>query len=72
MTINLSLSNVDEKIVEALILAARQHGHSIEDEHTAILRRALLGPPSRSFKDVLMSMPNVGRDADFDRHADAE
>lgn len=41
----------------------------MEEEHRRILREALL-PPSRkksSFKDYLLSMPNVGEDKDFQR-----
>jgi len=41
----------------------------MEEEHRRILRDALLesSKKRRSFKDHLLSMPNVGDDKDFER-----
>ncbi|WP_298137462.1 hypothetical protein [Acidiferrobacter sp.] len=69
MVTNLIVRNVDPHIARALNEAAAAHGHSAEAEHREILQAALARRPPRSFKDVLASMPDVGRDAGFDvRH----
>ena len=41
----------------------------MEEEHRRILRESLLGKSGkrRSFKEALLAMPNVGKDADFER-----
>lgn len=63
----LLVRDVDPRLVRALKQRAARHGRSAEAEHREILRVALeaeaRGP---SFKDFLTSMPNVGRDEDFD------
>ena len=64
---NLIVRNVDEAIVKALKVRAGRHGVSAEAEHRKVLADALLKPRKRSFAQVLSSMPNVGRDADFER-----
>lgn len=64
---NLLVRGVDEAVVRALKEQAREHGHSAEAEHRAILEAALARPRKRTFADVLASMPNVGVDADFER-----
>ena len=43
---------------------------SAEAEHREILAAALLKSKAKSFAEVLASMPNVGRDADFARTED--
>ena len=65
----LILRQIEEKIVRKLKERAGQHGISVEEEHRRILREALLVPARkrRSFKDYLLSMPNVGEDKDFER-----
>jgi plasmid stability protein len=70
MMANLIVRNVDEAIVKALKVRAGRHGISAEAEHRKILADALLKPKKRSFAQVLSSMPNVGRDADFERVED--
>ena len=40
-------------------------GASAEAEHRAILREVLLRCSTRSFKEALLAMPDVGKDADF-------
>jgi antitoxin FitA len=64
---DLLVRGVDEDIVRALKEQAGIHGRSAEAEHREILRAALQRPRKRSFAEVLASMPNVGRDADFER-----
>lgn len=64
MATRLVVRNVELSIVQALKEAAVRHGRSTEAEHREILRAALT-PASRSFKDVLASMPDVGTDEDF-------
>lgn len=64
---NLVVRNIDEEIVKALKERAGASGHSAEAEHRLILANALLRPKKKSFSELLMDMPNVGRDSDFER-----
>ncbi|WP_175823892.1 MULTISPECIES: DNA-binding protein [unclassified Burkholderia] len=68
---NLLVRNVDDTIVQSLREQAAAHGRSAEAEHRAILAEALGRPKRRSFAQVLMSMPEVGEDADFQRVQDS-
>lgn len=68
---SLLVRNLDERIVEALKARAVRHKRSAEAEHRALLEQALLGPRRKTFAQVLTSLPNVGRDTDFER-VDAE
>ena len=52
--------NVDPEVVKALRLRAARQGRSAEAEHRELLKAALLKPRGRSFKDFLVSMPEVG------------
>jgi antitoxin FitA len=65
----LIVRQIEEKVVRKLKRQAGQRGISMEEEHRRILREALLARPQRkrTFKDYLLSMPNVGRDEDFER-----
>jgi len=65
----LLVRQIEEKVVRKLKAQAGRHGVSMEEEHRRILREALLGTSNqkRSFKDYLLSMPNVGEDKDFAR-----
>ena len=67
----LVLRNVEEIVTQKLQQRAAAHGVSAEEEHRRILRRALLGPEATrgtsEFKEYLLSMPDVGEDADFSR-----
>ena len=65
----LIVRQIEEKIVRKLKQRAGMHGVSMEEEHRRILREALLGQPDKrlSFKDSLLSFPDVGQDADFKR-----
>jgi len=69
---DLLVRGVDDEIVRALKERAGAHGRSAEAEHRAILRAALARPRRRSFAEVLATMPDVGRDADFERVDSAE
>jgi plasmid stability protein len=64
---NLIVRNVDERIVRALKSRAGKHGRSAEAEHRELLAAALLKSRRKPFAEVLASMPNVGKDADFAR-----
>ncbi|WP_439647420.1 FitA-like ribbon-helix-helix domain-containing protein [Aquitalea palustris] len=61
------MRNVEEDVASALKQQAAAHGRSMEAEHRAILKEALKRPKRRTFKEVLLGMPNVGEDADFER-----
>ncbi len=65
----LVVRNLDERTVRALKERAAKNGHSAEEEHREILRRAL-NVQAIGFKDALLSIPPVGDDADFERHDD--
>ncbi len=66
MATNLVVRNVDEDLALALKRQAASHGRSAEAEHREILRAVLQRPKRRSLAEVLVSMPNVGEDTDFD------
>jgi len=70
MATNLIVRNVDPDLVKALKERAAQKGVSAEAEHREILKAALFRLKRRSFNEVLMSMPNVGLDSDFERIQD--
>jgi plasmid stability protein len=65
----LIVRQIEEKVVKKLKQQAGAHGVSMEEEHRRILRESLLGNAGRrtSFKETLLAMPNVGKDADFER-----
>ncbi len=67
---NLVVRNLDQHIVDALKQRAARHGRSAEAEHRAILEKLLLHPKRKSFAEALRSMPNVGKDEDFERVED--
>jgi plasmid stability protein len=62
----LIVRNIEEEVVLALKRRAASRGRSAEAEHREILREALTGDLDRpSFKEFLLSMPDVGEDIDF-------
>ena len=63
----LMVRNLPDELVRALKQRAAKRNRSAEQEHREILRAALQGPRRRPLADVLASIPNVGRDADFAR-----
>jgi antitoxin FitA len=64
---SLLVRGVDERVVRALKKRAGAKGRSAEAEHREILIAALLRPRTKTFAQVLASMPAVGTDADFER-----
>jgi plasmid stability protein len=64
---NLIVRSLDQQVVDALKQRAAAHGRSAEAEHRLILQQALTRPAKRPLADVLGSMPDVGRDSDFER-----
>jgi len=68
----LLVRDLEPEIVLALKQRAVKHGRSAEAEHREILKQALLGTKKKSFAQVLISMPNVGEDSDFERIDDSE
>jgi plasmid stability protein len=67
----LIVRNLDDDVILALKRRAARHGRSTEAEHRAILREVLAGEQARaSFKDFLLSMPDVGEDEDFEAPRD--
>ena len=67
----LIVRNVEDTVIRALKRRAVERRHSAEAEHRDILRRALTPRRvSKTLKDALLSMPNVGEDADFARPRD--
>jgi antitoxin FitA len=69
----LIVRDIEEKVVRGLKERAGKHGVSMEEEHRRILREALFPKDKErlSFKDFLLSMPDVGEDSDFVRVRDA-
>lgn len=67
---NLLVRNIDDEIVNALKLRARQHGISAEAEHRRILAQVLKSPKRKSFLEVIRQMPDMGEDSDFSRVQD--
>jgi plasmid stability protein len=65
----LIVRGVDERVARALKRRAAAHGRSAEAEHREILRQALLSS-GEDFKKLLLAMPAVGEDSDFERHDD--
>ncbi|CAB3770439.1 FitA-like ribbon-helix-helix domain-containing protein [Paraburkholderia humisilvae] len=64
---NLLVRGLDEALVQRLRKQAAANGRSVEAEHREILAQALHHPKKLSFAELLMSMPDVGADADFER-----
>jgi plasmid stability protein len=67
----LTLREIEPELVAKLMERAAEHCRSVEEEHRAILRDALLGNeksmPPLTFEAYLRTMPYVGTDADFAR-----
>jgi len=66
----LIVRNLEDEVVQALKERAGRHGTSAEAEHREILRQALLQRLVEDPKAVLLDMPDVGEDADFERLRD--
>jgi plasmid stability protein len=68
----LIVRNLDDEVVRELKLRAARHGRSAEAEHREILREVLLPAKGRTrpLKDLLLAIPPVGEDSDFERLPD--
>jgi antitoxin FitA len=67
----LLVRDIESDVVRELKVRAARHGRSAEEEHREILRGALRDPgPRTSLKQLLLEMPNVGKDRDFERPRD--
>ncbi|MEZ4269831.1 MAG: hypothetical protein R3F39_26020, partial [Myxococcota bacterium] len=66
----LVVRKLNPDIVKALKLRAARHGRSAEAEHRAILEEALRQDDGEAFKAYLLTMPDLGDDADFERQRD--
>jgi plasmid stability protein len=64
---NLWIRGIDQTLYDALIREAEANGRSVEEEQRAILEGALQKVYNRQFVRALMSIPDVGEDADFER-----
>lgn len=65
----LIVRNLAPELVQELKRRATAHGRSAEEEHREILRTALSRP---SMKAMLLDIPEVGDDSDFERPVEAE
>jgi plasmid stability protein len=68
----LIVRNLEDEVVRELKIRAARHGRSAEAEHREILREALLSEKARRrpLKDLLLAIPSVGDDSDFERLPD--
>jgi plasmid stability protein len=67
----LIVRNLEEEVVRELKIRAARHGRSAEAEHREILREVLLpAKRRRPLKDLLLAIPPVGEDTDFERLPD--
>ena len=66
----LIVRNVDDELIRALKMRAAQKRRSAEAEHREILREALARRKGKTLKDVLLDIPSVGDDADFEQPRD--
>jgi plasmid stability protein len=67
----LLVRGIEKGLVRELKIRAARHGLSAEEEHRQILREALSSPGSaKSLKELLLEMPDVGEDRDFERPED--
>lgn len=67
----LIVRNLEEEVIRELKLRAARHGRSAEAEHREILREVLLpARAKRPLKELLLAIPPVGEDSDFERNPD--
>ena len=67
----LLVRDIESEVVRELKVRAANHGRSAEEEHRQILREALRPKePGKSLKELLLAMPDVGDDRDFERPED--
>jgi plasmid stability protein len=67
----LLVRDIESDVVHELKIRAARHGRSAEEEHREILRGALRhSGPRTSLKELLLAIPDVGDDRDFERPTD--
>lgn len=67
----LLVRDIESDVVRELKVRAARHGHSAEEEHRQILRQALsLSRSPLSLRELLLDIPDVGEDRDFERPPD--
>ena len=66
----LIVRNLAKRLVDRLKRRAAANGRSAEEEHRRILEQVLTPRPRATLKDLLLAIPAVGEDADFERHDD--
>jgi antitoxin FitA len=67
----LLVRGIDDDLIRRLKLRAARNGNSTEEEHRRILREMLgVDRSPRTLKDLLIGIPRVGEDADFERSPD--
>jgi len=66
----LIVRNVEDAVVRALEERAGRHGRPAEAEHRELLRELLLAKSAEDPKAVLLDIPAVGEDSDFERIRD--
>ena len=67
----LLVRDIESDVVRKLKLRAARNGRSAEAEHREILREALRPPgPPVTLKELLLQIPDVGEDRDFERPDD--
>jgi plasmid stability protein len=64
---NLIVRNLNPRVVAALKQRAARHGRSAEAEHRLLLESVLMHPSRMTFAEAIATMPNVGKDEDFQR-----
>lgn len=67
----LLVRDIESDVVRELKVRAARHGRSAEEEHRHILREALRPKgAAKSLKELLLGMPDIGEDRDFERPED--
>lgn len=67
----LIVRNVEDELIRTLKMRAAEKRRSAEAEHREILREALTTHrKGKTLKDLLLHMPDVGEDTDFERPRD--
>lgn len=67
----LLVRGIEGEVVRELKVRAARNGRSAEEEHREILRLALKRPgPPLNLKELLLEIPDVGEDRDFERPSD--
>ena len=65
--LELIVNDVDDEVVKIIEERAKTNGRSVEEEHMAYLENYLIRLKGMSFAEFLTTMPDVGRDEDFER-----